>query len=90
MNIKVGVVINKERLSNKKEIFVAHCNDLNVTSQGKTFEEVVANIKEAIDIEIEECPEKLERFFLESEPVFTTVEITRDVQASGIIGKTTG
>ncbi len=80
-NFKVDVVINEEKLSNKKTVFVAHCNALNVTSQGKTIEEARKNLKEAIGIEIEECPEKLERLSEFSEPVFTTIEVPKSETA---------
>jgi predicted RNase H-like HicB family nuclease len=82
---KVGVVINEEKLSNGKTVFVAHCESLDVTTQGYTFEEALKNVKEAIDIEIEECPEKLERFIEMSSPVFTTIEVLRNVQAANPI-----
>ncbi|MBI5871790.1 type II toxin-antitoxin system HicB family antitoxin [archaeon] len=74
-NFKVDVVINEEKLSNKKTIFVAHCNALNVTSQGKTIEEARKNLKEAVGIEIKECPEKLELLSEFNEPIFTTIEV---------------
>ena len=58
-NFKFGVVINEEKLSSGKTVFVAHCESLDVITQGHTFEESLKNIREAIEIEIEECPEKL-------------------------------
>jgi len=54
----MDVVINKERLSNGEPVFVAHCPSLGIASQGITIEEARANIKEAIEIYLEEQPEK--------------------------------
>lgn len=36
-----------------EKFFVAHCQDLDVTSQGETVEEAQANIKEAIELYID-------------------------------------
>ncbi len=36
-----------------EKFFVAHCPELDVTSQGETLEEAQANIKEAIELYIE-------------------------------------
>ncbi|MFH1152102.1 MAG: type II toxin-antitoxin system HicB family antitoxin [Nanoarchaeota archaeon] len=54
-----NIVINKEELSNEEIVFVVHCTNLGITSQGKTTEEAIQNIKEAIEIYLEEQPEKL-------------------------------
>lgn len=43
MSIKVTVVVQKE-----EDWYVAKCIDNNVTSQGKTFEESLDNLKEAL------------------------------------------
>ena len=53
--MKIGVVINQERLSTGKPVFVAHCDSLGVTTQGHTFEEARKNVQEAIGIAAEEC-----------------------------------
>lgn len=49
------IVINEERV-NKKKVFVVHCLNLGITSQGKTVEEAVKNIKDAIKLYLEENP----------------------------------
>jgi len=41
------IAINEE-VVNKKKMFVAHCLTLGIASQGKTVEEALKNIKEAI------------------------------------------
>jgi len=45
MNVKYNVVIQKE-----EEWYVAKCLDNNVASQGKTIEEALNNLKEAIEL----------------------------------------
>ena len=52
------IVVNEERV-NKKKIFVAHCLNLGIASQGKTVEEAMANIKDAIKLYLEENPEEV-------------------------------
>jgi len=51
------VAVNEEMVRNKK-VFVAHCLNLGIASQGSTYEEAIKNIKEAIGLYLEECPEK--------------------------------
>jgi len=50
------IVINEERVKRKK-MFVVHCLNLGITSQGMTIEEAVKNIKDAIRLYLEENPE---------------------------------
>lgn len=52
------IVINREKLSNGNDIFVAHCINLGIASQGKTTEEALKNIKDAIEGYLEEQPER--------------------------------
>ena len=52
------IVVNEERI-NKKKIFVVHCLNLGITSQGKTVEEAMENIKDAIKLYLEENPEEV-------------------------------
>jgi len=52
------IVINEERI-NKKKIFVVHCLNLGITSQGKTIEDAVSNIKDAIKLYLEENPSEM-------------------------------
>lgn len=54
------IVINKEKLSDGFPIFIVHCVSLGISSQGSTMEEAIANIKEAIELYLEEEPEKYE------------------------------
>ncbi len=43
-------VIQPEILSTGEPIFVAHCPEIDVASQGNTREEALANLKEAIEL----------------------------------------
>jgi len=52
------IVVNEERIK-KKKIFVVHCLNLGITSQGKTVEEAMKNIKDAIRLYLEENPEEV-------------------------------
>jgi len=49
------VAVNEEIVKGKK-IFVAHCLNLGIASQGYGYEEAMANIKEAIQLYLEENP----------------------------------
>ena len=57
MSQAFDIVVNEEYL-NKKKIFVAHCLTLGIASQGKTVEEAMENIKDAIKLYLEENPEE--------------------------------
>ncbi|MBS3135215.1 type II toxin-antitoxin system HicB family antitoxin [Candidatus Woesearchaeota archaeon] len=52
------IAINEEIVNNKK-VFVAHCLNLGITSQGYTYEEALENIKDAVKLYLEECPEDM-------------------------------
>lgn len=58
MSKAFDIVINEEYLD-KKKIFVIHCLNLGITSQGKTVEEAVKNIKDAIKLYLEENPDDI-------------------------------
>ena len=45
MSIRYNVIVQKE-----DEWYVAKCIDNNITSQGKTIEESIKNLKEAIEL----------------------------------------
>ena len=53
---KFNLITNKEYIKNK-EIFVTHCTDLGIASQGKTLKESLKNIKDAIKLYLEENPQ---------------------------------
>lgn len=65
MSFKYNVIIEKE-----EEWYVAKCIDNNVASQGKTIEEALKNLKEAIELYYEdEEPTKPKDIFV------TTLEV---------------
>lgn len=66
----LDIVITKEKLSTRKAIFVAHCTSLGITSQGKDLKEVRKNIQEAIELYLEESPEKLEDLTSNEAPLY--------------------
>ena len=49
MSIKYNVIIQKE-----EEWYVAKCIDNNVASQGKTVEEALKNLKEAVELALDQ------------------------------------
>ena len=58
MSKAFDIVVNEEYMR-KKKTFVAHCLNLGIASQGKTVEEAMENIKDAIKLYLEENPEKI-------------------------------
>ena len=66
MSIKVTVIIQKE-----ENWYVSKCLENNVASQGKTIEEAMRNLKEAIELYYED--EKPD--FLENDTLITTMEV---------------
>ena len=70
MSFKYNVIIQKE-----ENWYVAKCLDNSVASQGKTIEEAMANLKEALELYIQdERPEKPKEIFV------TTLEVAVWVQ----------
>ncbi|MBI2541252.1 type II toxin-antitoxin system HicB family antitoxin [Candidatus Woesearchaeota archaeon] len=51
------IVVNEEYMD-KKKVFVAHCLNFGIASQGNTVEDAMANIKDAIKLYLEENPEE--------------------------------
>lgn len=65
MSIKYNVIIQKE-----ENWYVAKCLDNNIASQGKTIEEAMQNLKEALELYIQdEEPVKPKEIFI------TTLEV---------------
>ncbi len=84
----LDIVITKERLSTKKSIFVAHCTSLGITSQGKDLREARKNIQEAIQLYIEEEPEKLEDLTCNEAPLFSVFEVKKGAKTSHTLRST--
>jgi|AntAceMinimDraft_17_1070374.scaffolds.fasta_scaffold528741_1 predicted RNase H-like HicB family nuclease len=75
------IVINKEKLEDGSEIFVVHCTNLGIASQGSTQEKAIEMIKEAIELYLEEQPEDYELLRkAENPPIFSFVEIKKPIQ----------
>ena len=65
MSIKYNVIIQKE-----ENWYVAKCIDNNITSQGKTIESALANLKEALELYVQtESYDKPKEIFV------TTLEV---------------
>ncbi|MBQ2937433.1 MAG: type II toxin-antitoxin system HicB family antitoxin [Clostridia bacterium] len=65
MSIKYNVIIQKE-----ENWYVAKCLDNNIASQGKTIEEAIKNLKEALELYMQdEEPVKPKEIFI------TTLEV---------------
>lgn len=56
----IDIVINKEKLSDESPVFVAHCPSLGIASQGFDVDGAMKNIKEAVELYLEEQPDKYE------------------------------
>lgn len=66
MSVKITVIVQKE-----EDWYVAKCLENNVASQGKTIEEALANLREAIELYYED--EKPEIF--DKQVLLTTMEV---------------
>ncbi len=78
---RADIVINKEKLSNGEDVFVVQCTNLGIASQGRTTEEAIEMIKEAIELYLEEQPEAYEELKVtQHPPVFSFVEIKKPLQ----------
>ena len=54
MKIKVTVLIQKE-----EDWYISKCVENNIASQGKTIEEAISNLKEALELYYEDEPHDL-------------------------------
>jgi predicted RNase H-like HicB family nuclease len=72
MNIKVSIVIEKDEYG-----YYAYCPELpGCQSQGETFEEVNANIKEALELYVETLLEEEREQYLSKEIYTTAMEVS--------------
>ena len=71
MTYKVGVIIEKD-----KHGYYAYCPELEgCQSQGDSFEEVMSNIREAIELYLETLPEDERGRYLSQELYTTSIEV---------------
>ena len=55
---------------------MARCIELGVVTQGKTVEEAQKNIKEAVSLYLEDCPEtEIKKLLLKKSPLVRTLEV---------------
>ncbi len=71
MSLKFTITYHKE-----DRWYVAYCLELGVTSQGENFEEAQRNIKEAIELYLEDTPKKEWKHFTVA-PFIKTIEISK-------------
>ena len=72
MSYKVGVIIEKDEYG-----YYAYCPELDgCQTQGDSFEEVMENIKEAIELYLETLPQNERKQYLSQELYTTSVEVT--------------
>lgn len=82
----MDIVINKEELSDNSPVFVAHCTSLGIASQGKDVDEAMKNIKEAIELYLEEQPEKYNELVSHELPLFSVIEVTKSAKIANSFG----
>ena len=71
MTYKVGVIIEKDEHG-----YYAYCPELEgCQTQGDSFEDVMKNIKEAIELYLETLPQKERSHYLSQELYTTLVEV---------------
>ena len=68
--LSCGVSIHEEELEGKK-VYVAECAELGISDFGESIDETLDNLKEAINLVIEEAPEKAE-LLEKQEPLLIT------------------
>jgi len=60
------------KIEPEDEWYVATCLENNITSQGKTIDEAMANIREAISLYYEDEDKKEELNFMQNEQIYIT------------------
>lgn len=61
-------------ITQEEKWHVARCVELGVVSQGKTIEEAQKNLKEAVELFLEDNQES-KKFFSQKTPLVTTLEL---------------
>lgn len=69
-NISCGVSIHEEMLDEKK-VFVAECVELGISDFGESVDDSLHNLKSAVNLLLEEAPEK-RKLLEKEEPVLVT------------------
>ena len=83
----LDIVINKEKLSDGSDIFVALCPSLGIASQGKDTDEAMKMIKEAVELYLEEMPEAYEDLDARKNelPTFSIIEVKKNDKNACVI-----
>lgn len=76
----LDIVVNREKLSDGSLIFVSHCPSLGIASQGKNVDEAMENVKEAVELFLEEQPEKYDELLSEELPLFSVIEVKKNAK----------
>lgn len=69
MTYRFTTILNKEG-----KWYVARCVELGVVSQGRTIEEAKENLKEAVELYLEDQP-KIKKSLPKEAPLVTTLEL---------------
>ena len=69
--LSCNVSVHEEELSDGKKVFVVDCIELGISDFGENLEEALGNLRNAITLVIEECPEKKE-LLRKEEPLMVT------------------
>lgn len=69
MSYKFTIIINQEC-----KWFVARCAELGVVSQGNTVEEAQKNLREAVELYLEDRP-KSKKYLSKKAPLVTSLEL---------------
>jgi len=70
MKLHFNTVIEKEG-----EYFIARCLELGVASQGKSIEEAQENLKEAVDLYLEDVPASEKMELTARHPLITSFDL---------------
>jgi len=70
MTYKFTTIITQE-----DKWYVARCVELGVVSQGRTIEKAQENLKEAVELYLEDQP-KSKKYSLKKAPIITSFELT--------------
>ncbi len=59
-------------VTREEDWFVAHCLEVEVASQGKSFEEAIANLKEALELLFEDDPDVV----VQQTPIIAPIDLS--------------
>ena len=77
MKIGLNIVIEREKVSNGCDIFIATSPDINVFVEGKTIDEAVDNFIEGAKFHLESFPEERKSLIVEEKDRYEMPLLTR-------------